>query len=42
MYVYCIVFQYLNSAPQQPWANRGPCGSISSKKRDKSYEMMRT
>src|SRR6218665_1337582 len=31
----CIVFKYLYSAPQQPWANRGAFGSISSKKRDK-------
>jgi len=33
--LYCIVFKYLNSAAQQPWANRGTFGSISSKKRDK-------
>jgi len=33
--LYCIVFKYLYSAPQQPWANRGAFGSISSKKRDK-------
>src|SRR6218665_1363835 len=33
--LYCIVFKYLYSAPQQPKANRGACGSISSKKRDK-------
>jgi len=30
-----MVFKYLYSAPQQPWANRGTFGSISSKKRDK-------
>jgi len=30
-----MVFEYLYSAPQQPWANRGAFGSISSKKRDK-------
>src|SRR6218665_1974475 len=30
--LYCIVFNYLYSAPQQPWANRGAFGSISSKK----------
>jgi len=29
--LYYIVFKYLYSAPQQPWAN----SSISSKKRDK-------
>ena len=29
------VFKYSYSAPQQPWANRGAFGSISSKKRDK-------
>jgi len=29
-----IVFEYLYSAPHQPWANRGAFGSISSKKRD--------
>jgi len=23
---YCIVFKYLYSAPQQPWANRGAFG----------------
>ena len=28
-----IVFKYLCSAPQQPWAHRGDFGSISSKKR---------
>jgi len=28
------VFKYLYSAHQQPQANRGACGSISSKKRD--------
>jgi len=33
--LYCIVFEYLYSAPQQPWANRGAFDSISSKKRDK-------
>jgi len=36
--LYCIVLccvQYLYSAPQQPWANRGAFGSVSSKKRDK-------
>ena len=33
--LYCIVFKYLYSAPQQPQANRGAFGSISSKKRDK-------
>jgi len=33
--LYCIVFKYLYSDPQQPQANRGACGSISSKKRDK-------
>src|SRR6218665_1970115 len=33
--LYCIVFKYLYSAPQQPWTNRGAFGSISSKKRDK-------
>src|SRR6218665_861226 len=34
--LYCNVFKYLYSAPQQPWANRGVFfGSISSKKRDK-------
>src|SRR6218665_115848 len=32
--LYCIVFKYLYSAPQQPWPNRGAFGSISSKKRD--------
>jgi len=31
--LYCIVFKYLYSDPQQPWANRGAFGSISSKKR---------
>jgi len=31
--LYRIVFRYLYSAPQQPWANRGAFGSISSKKR---------
>jgi len=32
-----LVFEYIYiySAPQQPWANRGAFGSISSKKRDK-------
>jgi len=30
-----MVFKYLYSAPQQPWANRGAFGSIISKKRDK-------
>jgi len=30
--LYCIVFKYLYSAPQQPWANRGAFGSTSSKK----------
>jgi len=29
--LYCIVFKYLYSAPQQPWANRGAFGSISYK-----------
>ena len=33
--LYCIVFQYLYSAPQQPWANRCVSGSLISKKRDK-------
>src|SRR6218665_574497 len=33
--LYCIVFKYLYSSPQQPWANIGAFGSISSKKRDK-------
>ena len=33
--LYCIVLKYLYSAPQQPWANRGAFGSISSKKRHK-------
>ena len=33
--IFCIVFKYLYSAPQQPWANRGAFSSISSKKRDK-------
>jgi len=33
--LHCIVFKYLYSTPQQPWANRGTFGSISSKKRDK-------
>jgi len=32
--LYCIVFNYLYSAPQQPQADRGACGSISSKKRE--------
>jgi len=27
--LYCIVFKYLYSAPQQPWVNRGAFGSIS-------------
>src|SRR6218665_1167847 len=31
--LYCIVFEYLYSAP--PWANKGAFGLISSKKRDK-------
>src|SRR6218665_921777 len=31
--LYCIVFKYLYSAPQQPWGNRGAFDSISSKKR---------
>jgi len=26
--LYCIVFKYLYSAPQQPWANVGVFGSI--------------
>jgi len=30
-----MVIKYLYSAPQQPWANRGAFGSISSKKSDK-------
>ena len=33
--LYCIVFKYLYSAPQQLWANRGAFGSISSKKIDR-------
>src|SRR6218665_1816448 len=33
--LYCNVFKYLYSTPQQPWANRGAFGSISSKKRHK-------
>ena len=32
--LYCIVFEYLYSALQQPWANRGAFGLISSKKRE--------
>jgi len=36
--IYCIVFKYLYSAPQQPWVNRGAFGSISSKKRDISFK----
>src|SRR6218665_2206256 len=32
-FLYCIVFRYLYSAPQQPLANRGAFGSISSKKK---------
>ena len=28
-----MVFEYLYSAPQQPWANRGAFGLISSKKK---------
>jgi len=35
MVSYGMVFKYLYSAPQQPWANRGALGSINSKKRDK-------
>src|SRR6218665_494213 len=31
--LYCIVFKYLYRDPQQPLANRGAFGSISSKKR---------
>src|SRR6218665_3585064 len=31
--VYCIVFKYLYSAPQQRWANRDAFGSISSKQK---------
>src|SRR6218665_245254 len=34
MCITSIVFKYLYSATQQPWANRGSFGSISSKKRD--------
>jgi len=33
--LYRIVFEYLYSALQQPWANRGAFGSVSSKKRDR-------
>src|SRR6218665_3762431 len=33
--LYCMVFKYLYSAPQQPWANRGAFGSISFKTEDK-------
>jgi len=35
MVFYGMVFKYLYSARQQPWANRGAFGLISSKKRDK-------
>jgi len=34
--LHCIVFVYLYSAQQQPCANRGAFGSISSENRDKS------
>jgi len=33
--LYGMVFKYLYSALQRPWANRCAFGSISSKKRDK-------
>jgi len=32
---YGMVFKYLYRPLQQPWANRGAFGSISSNKRDK-------
>ena len=32
-FLYCIVFKYLYSAPQQLKANRGAFGSICSKKK---------
>jgi len=31
--IFFIVFEYLYSAAQLPWANRGAFGSISSEKR---------
>jgi len=39
---YGIVFKHLYSALPQSWANRGSFGSISSEKRDKFLEVIRT
>jgi len=36
--MYCIVFNYLYSSPQQPWVNRGAFGSIIAPRKQTSFK----
>ena len=42
IYMYCILFKYLYSDPQQTRTKEGAFGSVSSKKRDKFQEEIKT